>query len=169
MAAEPDFSPAQLLLAVAHYTNGENEKCAKETAAVIGRPGAPAYLYYLHAASLMKLGSKEYAAILADLETATHSMKDCSFCYLSLSKLHQEMGNEQAAIADLETLVGRVDPGFPNGWYRLANLYQHAGRTADADRVLERFEKIKTAQTKNEAEYLGRFLVPELNGQDEKR
>jgi tetratricopeptide (TPR) repeat protein len=169
LAIEPQFGPAQLLLAVAHYTNGENEKCVKESAAVIGRPGAPPFLYYLHAASLMKLGSKDYGAMLADLETVTRSMKDCGFCYVALSKLHQEMGNERAAIADLETLVGRVDPGFPNGWYRLANLYQHAGRTADADRALERFESLKTKQTRSEEEYLGKFLLPELNAVGEKR
>ncbi|HYM05063.1 MAG TPA: tetratricopeptide repeat protein [Terriglobales bacterium] len=161
LAIEPRFGPAQLLLAVAHYTTGENEKCVKESAAVIGRPGAPPYLYYLHAASLLKLGSRDYGAILADLETATRSMKDCSYCYIALSKAHQDMGNERAAIADLETLVGQVDPGFPNGWYRLANLYQHAGRTADAARALEKFERIKTAQTSSEAEYLGKFLLPE--------
>jgi len=169
LAIEPQFSPAQLLLAVAHYTNGENEKCVKESAAVIGRPAAPPYLYYLHAASLLKLGSKDYSAMLADLEKATRAMSDCSFCFLALSKVHQEMGNEPAAIADLETLVGHVDQKFPNGWYRLANLYQHAGRTADAARALEKFESIKTAQSSSEAEYLGKFLLPEASGEGEKR
>jgi predicted TPR repeat methyltransferase len=79
------------------------------------------------------------------------------------------MGNEAAAIADLETLVTRVDPGFPNGWYRLANLYQHSGRSADAAKAFERFDSIKTAQTRSEAEYVGKFLLPELSGESEKR
>jgi tetratricopeptide (TPR) repeat protein len=165
LAIDPRFGPAQLLLAVAHYASGENEKCLKESAAAIGRPGAPPYLYYLHAASLMKLGSKDYGAMLAGLQTAARTMAGCSYCYLALSKVHQEMGNGLAAIGDLETLVGQVDPGFPNGWYRLANLYQHAGRSADAARALERFESIKRAQTESEAEYLGKFLVPELSGE----
>ena len=169
LAIEPHFTPAQLLLAVAHYASGENEKCLKETAAVIGRPGAPPYLHYLHAASLLKLGSKDYGVMLSDLETVTLAMTDCSYCYLALSKVHQEMGNEPAAIADLETLVRRVDPGFPNGWYRLANLYQHSGRSADAAKAFERFERIKAAQTRTEAEYVGKFLLPELSGEGEKR
>ena len=165
LTREPRFGPAQVLLAVAHYTSGENEKCVKETAAMIARPGAPPYLHYLHAASLMKLNSKDYGAILGDLDQATHGMTDCGFCYLALSKVHQEMGNEQDAIADLETLVQRVDPEFSNGWYRLANLYQHAGRSADAANALERFHAIKTAQTDREAEYLRTFFLTELGAE----
>ncbi len=168
LAIEPRFDPAQLLLAVAHYTSGENQKCAQESAVFIRRPGAPPYLFYLHAASLLKLGSKDYGAIMADLETATRTMTDCSFCYLALSKVHQEMGNDPASIADLETLVEQVDPQFSNGWYRLANLYQRSGRTTDAARALKKFESIKTVQTHSEAEYLGGFLLPELSGGAEK-
>jgi tetratricopeptide (TPR) repeat protein len=168
LALDPRFAPAQLLLAVAHYTSGDNEKCLKESAAALSRPGAPPFLHYLHAASMLRAGSKDYGAMLADLEAATHAMADCSFCYLVLSKVHQEVGNEPAAIADLETLIARVDPEFSNGWYRLANLYQRAGRTADAARALKKFESIKTAQTNSEAEYLGKFLLPELSAEGEK-
>lgn len=168
LAIDPHFAPAQLLLAVAHYASGENEKCLKESAAIISRPGAPPFLHYLHAASLLRVGSKDYGLMLADLDAATHAMTDCSFCYLALSKVHQEMGNEPAAIADLETLVGRVDAEFSDGWYRLANLYQHAGRTRDAARALKRFESIKAAQANSEGEYLGKFILPGLSAEVEK-
>ena len=108
------------------------------------------------------------ATFAAELDAATHAMTDCSFCYLALSKVHQEMGNEPAAIADLETLVGRVDAEFPDGWYRLANLYQRAGRTTDAARALKRFESIKAAQANSEGEYLGKFILPGLSAEVEK-
>ncbi len=68
------------------------------------------------------------------------------------------MGNETAAIGDLEMLVERVDPEFSNGWYRLANLYQHAGRPADAAKALAKFHAIKTAQTDSETEYLRKLF-----------
>jgi tetratricopeptide (TPR) repeat protein len=113
----------------------------------------------------MRLSSRDYGAILGDLNRATHDMRDCSFCYLARSKVHQEMGDERAAIAELETLVERVDPEFANGWYRLANLYQHAGRGADAAKALERFHAIKTAQTDREAEYLRGFFLSELGAE----
>src|SRR6185436_7868647 len=89
LAMDPGFGPARLLLVVAFYMNGENENCAKETAAAISRPGAPPYLYYLHAASLLKLNSTDYTTMLRDLETANRSIPACAFCYFEQRKVHQ--------------------------------------------------------------------------------
>ncbi|PYT21018.1 MAG: hypothetical protein DMG57_40250 [Acidobacteria bacterium] len=69
------------------------------------------------------------------------------------------MSGEGAAIADLEELVTRVDPEFSQGWYRLANLYQHAGRHNDASKALARFRSIKTEQTDRETEYLRKVFL----------
>src|SRR5579864_727271 len=165
LAKEPTFGPARLLLVVAFYMNGENQNCASETAAALRLPGAPPYLYYLHAASLLKLNSKEYAAMLHDLNEANRAIPGCAFCYFTQSKVHQEMGDESAAIADLEQLVTRVDPEFSQGWYRLATLYQHAGRQADAASALERFRSIKTEQTDREMEYLRKLFLSALGGE----
>jgi len=162
---DPGFGPARLLLVVAFYMNGENENCAKETAAAISRPGAPPYLYYLHAASLLKLNSTDYTTMLRDLETANRSIPACAFCYFEQSKVHQEMGEVAAAIADLEALVGRIDPEFAQGWYRLSNLYQRAGRGDDAARALARFRAIKTAQTDRDTEYLRKLFLSALEGE----
>ncbi|HUJ21575.1 MAG TPA: hypothetical protein VLX58_08650 [Bryobacteraceae bacterium] len=144
------------------YMNGENEQCARETAAAVGLPNAHPYLHYLHAASLLKMNSKDYAVLLQDLDTANRGIPGCAFCYFAQSKVHQELGDEAAAIADLETLVERVDPEFAQGWYRLSNLYQHAGRTADAAGALARFKAIRTAQTDREAEYLRKVFLDAL-------
>ena len=165
LAKEPTFGAARLLLVVAFYMNGENQNCALETASALRQPGAPPYLYYLHAASLLKLNSKEYAAMLHDLNEANRAIPGCAFCYFTQSKVHQEMGDESAAIADLEQLVTRVDPEFSQGWYRLATLYQHAGRQADAARALERFRSIKTEQTDREMEYLRKLFLSALGGE----
>jgi tetratricopeptide (TPR) repeat protein len=159
LAKDPDFSPARLLLVVAFYMNGENENCARETAAAISRPVAPPYLYYLHAASLLKLNSKEYAAMLKDLDAANRGIPGCAFCYFTLSKVHQELGDDAAAMADLETLVGRIDPEFAQGWYRLGNLYQRAGRRDDAERTLGKFRAIKSVQTDRETDYLRKVFL----------
>lgn len=165
LALEPDFGPARVLLVVAFYMNGENENCVKESAAAIGKPGAPPYLYYLHAASMLKLNSKDYESMLTDLETATRTIPGCSFCYFTESKVHQAMGDERAAIADLETLVSRVDPEFAQGWYRLASLYERAKRQADAGRALDRFRAIKTAQNDRETEYLRKLFLSALGAE----
>jgi len=143
----------------AFYLTGENQKCATETAAAISRPGGPPHLYYLHAASLLKLNSKEYAVMLHDLDEAKRGIPNCAFCYFAESKVHQEMGDEGAAIADLQELVTRIDAEFSQGWYRLANLYQHAGRHDDAAKALARFRGIKTRQTDLETEYLRKVFL----------
>ena len=160
--ADPNFTPARLLLASVLYMSGENELCARETAGAIKRPGAHPYLYYLHAASLIKTNSKDYAVMLRDLDVASRSIPGCAFCYFTQSKVHQELGDESAAIADLEVLVGHVDPEFSQGWYRLASLYQHAGRADDASRALAKFRAIRTAQTDRESEYLRKILLDAL-------
>jgi tetratricopeptide (TPR) repeat protein len=162
LAREPTFGPARLLLVVAFYMNGENQNCALETTAALRQPAAPPYLYYLHAASLLKLNSKEYTAMLHDLDEANRAIPGCAFCYFTQSKVHQEMGDESAAIADLEQLLTRVDPEFSQGWYRLATLYQHSGRQADAARALERFRSIKSEQTDRETEYLRKLFLSAL-------
>jgi len=165
LAKEPSFGPARLLLVLAFYMNGENQNCVAETAAALRQPGSPPYLYYLHAASLLKLNSKEYAAMLHDLDEANRRIPACAFCYFAQSKVHQEMGDEEAAIVDLEQLVTRIDPEFSQGWYRLANLYQHAGRHDDAAKALERFRSIKTEQTDRETEYLRKVFLSALGGE----
>ncbi len=147
-------------LAEAFYLNGENQNCAAETAAALRNPGGPPHLYYLHAASLLKLNSKEYAVMVHDLDEAKRGIPGCAFCYFARYKVHQKMGDEGAAIADLEQLVTHVDAEFSQAWYRLANLYQHAGRRDDAAKALARFRSIKTTQTDLETEYLRKeFLV----------
>jgi hypothetical protein len=70
--------------------NGDNRNCAREAAAAAGRPGAPPYIHYLHAASLLKLNSKDYATMVRDLDTANRGIPGCAFCYFTLSKVHQE-------------------------------------------------------------------------------
>jgi predicted Zn-dependent protease len=165
LALEPLFGPAELLLAVSYYTNGDYTRCLKETEKGIRHGETPPYLYYLHAASLLNLDSQDYTVMLADLGAAIRTMPACAFCYFALSKVHQAMGNAKLAIADLERLVDGVDPGFPNGWYRLASLYQHEGRTADASRALEKFRAIKITETNQESEYLRKFFLSELGAE----
>jgi tetratricopeptide (TPR) repeat protein len=162
LAKEPGFVQAQLLLATAYYLNGDNQKCATEAAGAIRQPNTPPYLFYLHAASLLKLNSNEYPVMLNDLDKASRQIPACSFCYFAQSKVHQKMGDEGAAIADLETLVTRVDPEFAQGWYRLSNLYRQAGRPDDAAKALAKFRNINGEHDAEEMEYLRKVLLSAL-------
>ena len=162
LTQDPNFAAARLLLVASLYMNNENEQCIRETAAALERPGAHPYLYYLHASSLLKTNSKDYAGMLRDLSAATRGISGCAFCYFAQSKVHEALGDEAEAIKDLETLVARVDPDFSQGWYRLANLYQHVGRQDDATRARARFRAIRTAETDRESEYLRNLFLDAL-------
>ena len=163
LAIDPAFAPARLLMTVAYYINGENENCVRESESTLQTNAAAIpYLYYLHAAALLKLNSKDYGRMLQDLNSAIRQIPACSFCYLAASKVHQEKGDEAAAITDLETLVSRIDPQFSQAWYRLGTLYQHAGRADDASIALARFRAIKAAQTDRETVYLRKLFLSAL-------
>lgn len=115
LQAQPDFSPARVLMAFALYVDGKFEEAEKVTAAGLGAPHPFPYLYYIHAATLLKLQSKEYERMLGDLALATRAIASCSLCYLTQSKVHQAMGDAVAAITDLEKAV-TLDPAFPEAW-----------------------------------------------------
>lgn len=156
---DPTFSPARLLLAFGLYMNGEYDACEKAAKAGLAAPNPPPYLFYLHAAVLLKLNSRDYNRMLAELGHASAAIPRCSLCYVAQSKIHQEQGDDAAAIADLETLVLRLDPDFPQAWYRLAWLYERAGRPADAEQARARFRAIKAEQSDRETELVRDVLL----------
>ncbi len=162
VAKDPNFSPARLLLATALYMNGEYQNCLTETEVAVRQPGTPPYLQYLHAASLLKSGSKDYTTMLRDLDAANSGISSCAFCYFTESKVYEQMGDDADAIRNLETLVTRVDPEFAQGWYRLASLYQHVNRRDEAAKALARFRALRTAQTDRETEYLRQTFLDAL-------
>lgn len=150
---EPDFTPAQLLMVFALYLDGKLEEAETVAAQELALPQPSPYLYYLHAALLLKRQSRDYQRILQELDSAKRGIPSCSLCYLAESKAHEAAGDAQAAIADLETAV-RVDPGFSDAWYRLTMLYQRVGRREDAARAREEFQQIKTSKQDQEVEML---------------
>jgi predicted Zn-dependent protease len=128
----------------------------------VSQPGTPPYLQYLHAASLLKSGSKDYTTMLRDLDAANSGISSCVFCYFTESKVYEQMGDDADAIRNLETLVTRVDPEFAQGWYRLASLYQHVNRRDEAAKALARFRALRSAQTDRETEYLRQTFLDAL-------
>jgi hypothetical protein len=66
---------------------------------------------------------------------------------------------------EAKTVANNAEKMFSNGWYRLATLYKHAGRSADAAMALEKFNVIQSAQGDREAEYLRKFFLWELGSE----
>ena len=153
LAMEPDFSPAQLLMAFALFMDGKLEDAEEVASQVLTSERPSPYLYYLDASILVKLQSREYDRIFQELHIAERAIPACSLCYLTESKAHEAQGNVEGAIADLETSV-RQDPGFPEAWYRLASLYRRAGRKADAAQAEAHFQELKADKEERETNML---------------
>lgn len=157
---EPDLAAANLLLAFSYYLAGEYEQAERTAAKGLESPSASPYLAYVDAAALVKLNSKETDRILRELDAADHGIPKCSLCRLVRSKVHQEAGDPEAAIADLEAVVNGLAPDLPTAWYRLAALYRRVGREAEAEAALRKFQKIKTTNADADADLLRRALLP---------
>jgi tetratricopeptide (TPR) repeat protein len=162
LKSQPAFSPATLLMAFSRYMSGEYEEAERVAASGLRSSSASPYLYYVHAATLLKLNSTAYARMLRELDTAESGIPSCALCYFVRSKVHQTSGDVPAAIADLETLVTRIKPDFDQAWYRLAALYQRAGRQQDSYRARARFEAIKAKEVDPDTELIRTMLLPGL-------
>ena len=162
LSMQPDFAPAQLLMTFALSAKGRLEDAEKVARQGLNSPHPSPYMYYLDASVLLKLQSQQYKRIFEELRIAQREIPTCSLCYLAESKAHQAQGNFEAAIADLETAI-RLDPSFPEAWYRLASLYRRVGRRADAVRAQDQFQKLKTDKEGREIQMLRENFLQALD------
>jgi tetratricopeptide (TPR) repeat protein len=162
LSRQPDFAPAQLLLTFALSVEGKLEDAEKVARQGLNSPHPSPYLYYLDASVLVKLQSQQYKRIFEELRIAQREIASCSLCYLTESKAHQAQGNFEAAIADLEIAI-RLDASFPEAWYRLASLYRRVGRSADASRAQDQFQKLKADKEGREIQMLRENFLQTLD------
>jgi tetratricopeptide (TPR) repeat protein len=162
LSIQPGFAPAQVLMTFVLSTEGKLEDAEKIARQGLNAPDASPYLYYLDASILVKLQSREYKRIFEELAIAQHKIPSCGVCYLTESKAHESQGNLDAAIADLE-IATRLDPSFPEAWYRLASLYRRGGRSAEAAQAQDRFQKLKADTEGREVQMLRDNFVQSLS------
>ncbi|MGA2987800.1 MAG: tetratricopeptide repeat protein [Terriglobia bacterium] len=160
---EPESSSGYLLRAYALYRLGRMDEAEKAADRGLGNPNPTPYLYYLHADLLLSLQSRDFNRIVDELAIASRGIPKCSFCDLARSVAHERMGNNPAAIADLESAV-ETTPDFAEAWKRLSGLYKVAGRGDDAARALDTFQKIETHKESGETETLRNLFIQMLTG-----
>jgi len=168
LAVQPDFSPARVMMAFALYMQGKIEEAERTAAQGLRGPTPFAYLFYVHAVSLIKLQSQDYDLMLNDLTVAARAIPQCSLCYLAMSKVHQRKGDRRVATADLERAVG-LDPSFAEAWYRLAALYEETGQPEAARQARQRFEMLKENKADRETEVLRDVFLKSLGGEGSPR
>jgi tetratricopeptide (TPR) repeat protein len=164
LAVQPNFSPARVMMAFALYVQGKIEEAERTAAQGLRDPNPSAYLFYLDAACLIKLQSRNYDLILNDLTIAARAIPRCSLCYLASSKVHQRQGDRSSATADLEKAI-RLDPSLAEAWYRLAALYEQAGQAQAARQARRRFEELKGNKANRETEMLRDVFLKSLGGE----
>ncbi len=162
LTVQPNFAPAQVLMTFVLTVEGKLEDAEKIARQGLSAPDASPYLYYLDASVLVKLQSRQYKRIFDELSIARDRIPSCSLCYLTESKAYQAQGNFDAAIADLETAT-RMDPNLPEAWYRLASLYRSIGRSDDASRAQDRFQKLKSDKEGREVQMLRENFLQSLD------
>jgi Flp pilus assembly protein TadD len=102
--------------------------------------------------------------MLNDLASAARAIPRCSLCYLALSKVHQRKGDRRIATADLEKATS-LDPSLAEAWYRLAALYEQAGKAEAARQARRRFEELKGNKANQETEMLRDVFLKSLGGE----
>jgi len=153
LSRQPNFSPARVMMAFALYMQGRVDEAAILSAQGLRDPSPFPYLYYIHAAALLKLQSKDYGTMVNDLTLAVQSIPHCALCYLALSKVHRRKGELETATTDLRTALG-LDPGLAEAWYNLASVYDQAGRHLEAQQARREFDKVKEIKANLETEML---------------
>ena len=163
LTLQPGFSPARVMMAFALYMEGKTDEAARIAARGLHDPQPFPYLYYVHAASLLKLQSTDFGTIENDLTLAAQSIPACSLCYVAMGKAHRREGQLDTARADLERAT-RLDPTLAEAWYNLAAVYDQAGQHAEAQQARHRFEELKANKTNRETEMLRDVFLKTLGG-----
>ena len=164
LAADPQFSPARLLLGFSLYFDGKFAEARDIAGEGLRFPDPDPYLYYLEAATLIKQHGQEHAQILDDLAAAEKGIPDCALCYVASGKVREEKNDLPAALSDLQKAV-HLAPDLSEGWYHLASVYGRLGNTAEAAKAREHFQAMKVNADEREKEMMRGVVLHSLGGQ----
>jgi tetratricopeptide (TPR) repeat protein len=164
LAADPDFSPARLLLGFTLYFDGNLDAARGVAQSGLALPDPNPYIYYLDAAILLKQHGGQYAQILRDLSAAEKSAPACALCYVASGKAREEQNDLTGAFTDFQTAV-RLAPDFSEGWYHLASVADRLGKKAEASQARQHFQQIKASEDEREKEMLRDVFLQSLGGE----
>jgi tetratricopeptide (TPR) repeat protein len=164
IGAEPNFSPARLLLGFTLYFDGDFGAARRVALEGLALPDPSPYLYYLNAVVLLKQHVGEYARILSDLGAAEKRIPACALCYVASGKAREEQNDLTGALSDFQTAV-HLAPGLSEGWYHLAAVFDRMGNKAQATEARRHFQQMKAGEDEREKEMMRDVLLQNLGAE----
>jgi len=163
LAADPEFSPARLLLGFTLYFDGNFDEARRVARDGLKFPHPNAYLYYLEAVTLLKQHSREHAQILGDLAVAEQNIPDCALCYVASGKVREGQNDARGALSDFQKAV-HLAPDLSEGWYHLASVCNRLGDTVEAAKAREHVQAIQANEDEREKEMMRGVILQSLGG-----
>jgi Flp pilus assembly protein TadD len=162
----PDWNLPLLALGVSELESGNAGQAASifEKARAADRRDSRAW--YLYALAVSKESSQTSGPARASAMAALHKAitldpNDARFHAL-LGHFELVAGNSEAALREWEIAL-KLDPQNATALYQLALLYRRQGRPEDAERLLQRFQRVKAQQRSEETQLVDILRVVPQN------
>jgi Flp pilus assembly protein TadD len=149
----PDWNLPLLALGVSELESGNTAQAATLFEKARAADARDARAWYLYALALSKesdqTSGRTRANATAALRKAISLNQNDAGSHALLGRFELAAGNSEAALRQCEIAL-KLDPENATALYQLGLLYRKQGRTADAQRLLERFQQVKAKQRAEE-------------------
>ena len=135
---DPQLDAAREGLGFLLYMTGDLERARSVIEEGLSRSGVDFYLPYLRALVLYRTSSALWPEALKSLAESIRGSSNFAPSYFLRGKIAMEEGRDSAALADFQS-AAKLDPKYPLPYYKMAQLYLHLGRRAEADQAREQF------------------------------
>ena len=153
---KPGWNLPLLAVGVLHLESGDATQGALMFQKVRTADPRDSRAQYLYATALSRQGGETRAAAIAALRKAIDIDPKESRAHTLLGQLHMQAGKADAAALEWRAAL-KIDPENSTALYQLGLLYRKQGKTAEAERLLREFQRVK-AKARGEEESLVQIL-----------
>jgi tetratricopeptide (TPR) repeat protein len=153
---KPAWNLPLLALGVSKLESGDATQAAAMFQKVCAADPRDSRAQYLYATALSRQGGETRAAAIAALRKAIDIDPKESRAHTLLGQLHMQAGKADAAALEWRAAL-KIDPENSTALYQLGLLYRKQGKTAEAERLLREFQRVK-AKARGEEESLVQIL-----------
>jgi Flp pilus assembly protein TadD len=162
----PDWNLPLLALGVSELESGNAAQAAVMFEKARTADARDARAWYLYALALSKESGQTSGATRASAVAALHKAialdQNDAGSHALLGHFELVAGNSEAALREWEIAL-KLDPQNVTALYQLALLYRRQGRTEEAQRLLQRFQRVKAKQQAEETQLVDILRVVPQN------